>query len=201
MNQIVADEVQQSQVVQLPVLVIAVCMVDVDFIVHRDEKPAIRAPSALVLQEFPSGCIQSDVLPPSRAPVTPVAIIWACVPFERRVSFDVGVPVFPKHFGLPCESPRVVYPLVVSIEDPPAAFLGVFPLCPAEHLVPQHFIYFAEDSLAHLSFVIIAPPNYLWVDCSYYIVKGCGLHPFYDRCQFLVVPQYAAFTRLYDGLV
>jgi hypothetical protein len=51
MNEVVADEVQQSQVAQLPVLVIAVCMVDFDLVVHREEKPAMCAPSALVLEE------------------------------------------------------------------------------------------------------------------------------------------------------
>ena len=53
MNEVVADEVHQSQIAQLPVLVIAVGMVDFELVVHREEKPAMRAPSALVLEEFP----------------------------------------------------------------------------------------------------------------------------------------------------
>src|SRR5712692_9781638 len=116
MNQIVADGVQQSQVDKLAVLVIAVCMVEFDFIVHRAEKLAIRAPSALVLQEFPSGCVQTDVLPPSRAPVAPVALIWACVPVELRVSFNAGVRIFLEHLGFPCYAPCVTTSFVVFLE-------------------------------------------------------------------------------------
>ena len=78
MNQVVADTVQETQVVKLPVLVIAVYMVDFKFVIHCEAKLAICAPSALVRQEFSSGCVQSDVLPLSRTPVAPVAIIWAC---------------------------------------------------------------------------------------------------------------------------
>ena len=78
MNQVVADTVQETQVVKLPVLVIAVYMVDFKFVIHCEAKLAICAPSALVLQEFSSGWVQSDVLPLSRTPVAPVAIIWAC---------------------------------------------------------------------------------------------------------------------------
>ncbi len=60
---------------------------------------------------------------------------------------------------------------------------------------------FLEGSCADGIFVVIAPPYYFGVDRSYYIVHGCGFHPFYDRCQFLVVPVYAAFARFYDGLI
>ena len=102
MNQVVADTVQETQVVKLPVLVIAVYMVDFKFVIHCEAKLAICAPSALVRQEFSSGWVQSDVLPLSRTPVAPVAIIWACSPVKRRVSFDVRVPVFPKHLGFAC---------------------------------------------------------------------------------------------------
>ena len=54
MNQVVADKVQQSQVGKLPVLVVAVFMVDFNLIFHCEEKPAMRALSALVLEEFSS---------------------------------------------------------------------------------------------------------------------------------------------------
>jgi hypothetical protein len=70
-------------------------MVDFEFVIHCEEQLAMCAPSALVLQEFSSDRVQSDVLSPSRTPVAPVAIIWACSPVKRRVSFDVRVPVFP----------------------------------------------------------------------------------------------------------
>ena len=58
MNQVVADTVQETQVVKLPVLVIAVYMVDFKFVIHCEAKLAICAPSALVLQEFSSGWVQ-----------------------------------------------------------------------------------------------------------------------------------------------
>ena len=70
-----ADEVQESQVGQLPVLMIAVCMVDFELVIHSEEKPAMRAPSALLLEEFPSGCLQPKVFSSSCAPVAPVAVI------------------------------------------------------------------------------------------------------------------------------
>ena len=55
MNEVVADEVQQSQVEKLPVFMIAVCMMDFNLVIHREVESAVRAPSALVLEEFPSG--------------------------------------------------------------------------------------------------------------------------------------------------
>ena len=55
MNEVVADEVQQSQVAKLPVVGIAVCMMDFDLVLHREVQSAVRAPSALVLEELPSG--------------------------------------------------------------------------------------------------------------------------------------------------
>ena len=62
MSEVVAGEVQQSEVREPAVLVIAVGMVDFDIAVHRAEEPAMRAPSALMLEEFPSGCVQPEVL-------------------------------------------------------------------------------------------------------------------------------------------
>ena len=175
-------------------------MVDFEFVIHCEEQLAMCAPSALVLQEFSSDRVQSDVLSPSRTPVAPVAIIWACSPVKRRVSFDVRVPVFPKHLGFACYAPRLASSFVVLLKYPLGAFLGVLPLGPAEYLVPQHVFQFLEGSFADCILVVIAPTSSCGVDRSYYIVNGCGFHPFYDRCQCLVVPLYAAFARFYDGL-
>ena len=55
MNEVVADEVQQSQVDKLPVVMIAVGMMDFDLVLHREVQSAVCAPSALVLEELPSG--------------------------------------------------------------------------------------------------------------------------------------------------
>ena len=55
MNEVVADEVQQSQVEKFPVVRIAVGMMDFDLVIHREVQSAVRAPSALVLEELPSG--------------------------------------------------------------------------------------------------------------------------------------------------
>ena len=68
---------------------IAIFMVDCCVVIHGEEKPAICASSALMLEEFSSGCVQPDVLSFSRAPVAPVAIIWACFHTERDVTCDV----------------------------------------------------------------------------------------------------------------
>src|SRR5216683_6621203 len=102
-------------------------MVDFKFVIHCEEKLAMCAPSALVLQEFSSGCVQSAVLPPSRTPVAPVAIIWACSPVKRRVSFDVRVPVFPQHVGVSCYAPRLASSFMVLLKYPLGAFLGAVP--------------------------------------------------------------------------
>ncbi len=90
-------------------------MVDFKFVLHCEEELAMCAPSALVLQEFSPGCVQSDVLPPARTPVAPVAIIRACSPVKRRVSFDVRVPVFPKHAMCvsPCFLSTWVFPAML----------------------------------------------------------------------------------------
>src|SRR5712691_5305397 len=100
-----------------------------------------------------------------------------------------------------CYAPRLASSFVVFLKYPLGAFLGVLPFCPAEYLVPQHMVQFLEGSCADCILVVIAPTYYFWVDRPYYIVSGGGFHPFYDRCQFLVVPLYAAFARFYDGLI
>ncbi len=78
MNLIMADEMQEFEVLEPVILMIAVFMMDFCLVLHGEEKPAIPASSALMLQEFSSGCIQSDVRSFSCAPVAPVAIIRAC---------------------------------------------------------------------------------------------------------------------------
>ena len=54
---------------------IAIYVVEVDLVIHRDKKLAMCTPSILPLEELSSDCFQADVLSPSRAPVTPIAII------------------------------------------------------------------------------------------------------------------------------
>ena len=75
MSKVVTDEVQESQVGKLPVPMLAVCMVDFDRVFHGEAQPALCASSALMLEEFPSGCLQPALFPSSRAPVAPVAVI------------------------------------------------------------------------------------------------------------------------------
>ena len=55
MHAVVADAVQQSQVEKLPVVMLAVGMMDFDLVLHREVQSAMRAASALVLEELPSG--------------------------------------------------------------------------------------------------------------------------------------------------
>src|SRR6266446_2925894 len=57
---------------------IAVFMMDFCLVLHGEEKSAIPASSALMFQEFSSGCLQADGFSFSRAPVAPVSIIRAC---------------------------------------------------------------------------------------------------------------------------
>jgi len=78
MDLIMADEVEEFQVVQPVILAIAVFVMDFCLLIHGEEELAVRTPSTLMLKEFSSGCVQSDVRPFSCAPVAPVAIIWAC---------------------------------------------------------------------------------------------------------------------------
>ncbi len=132
MNEVVADEVQQSQVDKLPVVMIAVGMMDFDLVLHREVQSAVRAPSALMLEELPSGCIQPDVLSSSCAPVAPVAIIRAYAFAQSYMSFD---------WGLYVPSQRTLFPddivlapaqwFEVFLYDPLGAFISVPPFCPA----------------------------------------------------------------------
>src|SRR5712691_4685768 len=75
---IMADEVEEFQVVQPVILAIAVFVMDFCLLIHGEEELAVRTPSTLMFQEFSSGGVQSDVRSFSCAPVAPVAIIWAC---------------------------------------------------------------------------------------------------------------------------
>src|SRR5262245_34252877 len=75
---IMADEVEEFQVVKPVILAIAVFVMDFCLIIHGEEELAVRTPSTLMFQEFSSGCVQPDVRSFSCAPVAPVAIIWAC---------------------------------------------------------------------------------------------------------------------------
>src|SRR6266436_3172253 len=106
-----------------------------------------------------------------------------------------------ENLGLPSDSFPAFNCLFVSITNPIGAFPRVLPFCPVEHLVPQHMVYFVEYLFTNLILVIIAPTHNFWVDCSYYVINGCGFHPFYCCCEFLVVSLYAASTGFYDGLI
>ena len=142
MNEVVADEVQQSQVDKLPVVRIAVGMMDVDLVLHREVQSAVRAPSALVLEELPSDCIQPDVLSSSCAPVAPVAIIRAHAFAQRCLVFNGGLPMPFQGLGFPRE-PRVLAladGCAVLVHDPVGVFIGVSAFCPARELLPQQVV-------------------------------------------------------------
>ena len=70
-----AGEMQEHQVGEPVVFVVAVFMVDFNVTFHRKEEVAISASSALVLEEFSMDCVQSHVFSSPCAPVAPVAII------------------------------------------------------------------------------------------------------------------------------
>jgi len=72
---IMADEVEECQVVKPVILALAVFVMDFCLLIHGEEALAVRTSSTLMLKEFSSGCVQSDVCPFSCAPVAPVAII------------------------------------------------------------------------------------------------------------------------------
>jgi hypothetical protein len=56
---IMADEVEEFQVVKPVILAIAVFVMDVCLIIHGEEELAVRTPSTLMFKEFSSGCVQS----------------------------------------------------------------------------------------------------------------------------------------------
>ncbi len=63
MHVIVADEMQELQVAEPVILVVTVLMVDFCLLLHGEEQSAVPTSSALMLEEFSSGCVQSDVGP------------------------------------------------------------------------------------------------------------------------------------------
>src|SRR5712692_4770217 len=83
---------------------IAVCMVDCDRVLHGEEQPAICAPSALMLEEFSSGCLQPAIFSSLRAPGAPVAVIRTHSFASRDVSFDRCVAVPPQCLGFPFDA-------------------------------------------------------------------------------------------------
>jgi hypothetical protein len=190
MHEVVADEVQQSQVGTLPVCMIAVGMMEFDRVIHREGESAVRAPSALVLEELPSGCLQPEVLSSSCAPGAPVAIIRAHAFAQRCLVFDRGLPVPLKGLGFPRE-PRVparAAGCTVRVHDPVGAFLGVSALCPARELLPQQVVSPLKGFGTHCCCEVIAPAYNLWVEHASSFVWCGGFHPFSARCQDLRVP-------------
>ncbi len=91
MHVIVADEMQEFQVVEPVILVVAVFMMDFCLLIHGEEQSAVPTSSALMLEEFSSGCVQSDVRSFSCAPIAPVAIIRAYAFAQSYMSFDWGL--------------------------------------------------------------------------------------------------------------
>ena len=137
MSLIMADEVEEFQVVKPVILAIAVFVMDFCLIIHGEEELAVRTPSTLMLKEFSSGCVQSDVRSFSCAPVAPVAIIRAYTFAQSSMSFD---------WGLYVPSQRTLFPddiilapaswFEVFLYYPLGAFIRVPPFCPAEYLPP-----------------------------------------------------------------
>lgn len=135
---IMADEVEEFQVVQPVILAIAVFVMDFCLIIHGEEELAVRTSSTLMFQEFSSGCVQSDVRSFSCAPVAPVAIIWACFHTERDVTCDVRLIVPLQDVGFP-HNPVVLALTIwleVFLQYPCGTFFVVLPFCPSQHLVP-----------------------------------------------------------------
>ena len=138
---IMADEVEEFQVVKPVILAIAVFVMDFCLIIHGEEELAVRTPSTLMFKEFSSGCVQSDVRSFSCAPVAPVAIIRAYSFAQSSMSFD---------WGLYVPSQRTLFPddiilapaswFEVFLYDPLGAFIRVPPFCPAEYLPPEQMI-------------------------------------------------------------
>ena len=57
MSVIMADEVEEFQVVKPVILAIAVFVMDFCLIIHGEEELAVRTPSTLMFKEFSSGCV------------------------------------------------------------------------------------------------------------------------------------------------
>jgi len=91
MHVIVADAMQEFQVAEPVVLVVTVFMVDFCLLIHGEEQSAMHTSSALMLEEFSSGCVQSEYLrPPSGLKyfsTTHLALLLACRLFAQRSIF------------------------------------------------------------------------------------------------------------------
>ena len=132
MHVIVADEMQEFQVAEPVVLVVTVFMVDFCLLIHGEEQSAMHTSSALMLEEFSSGCVQSDIRSFSCAPVAPVAIIRADAFAQSSLSFDWGLYVPSQRTLVPDDI--VLAPaqwFEVFLYDPLGAFISVPPFCPA----------------------------------------------------------------------
>src|SRR5262245_64073897 len=90
-------------------------MVDFCLLLHGEEQSAVPTSSALMLEEFSSDCVQSDVCSFSCAPVAPVAIIRAYAFAQSSMSFD---------WGLYVPSQRTLFPDDIVLA--PASWLEVF---------------------------------------------------------------------------
>ena len=88
MHVIVADETQELQVAEPVVLVVTVFMVDCCLLLHGEEQSAVPTSSALMLEEFSSGCVQSDVRSFSAGPAKSEAE-WATSEIRRWGALDV----------------------------------------------------------------------------------------------------------------
>jgi hypothetical protein len=129
---IMADEVEEFQVVKPVILAIAVFVMDFCLIIHGEEELAVRTSATLMFQEFSSGCVQSDIRSFSCAPVAPVAIIWACFHTERDVTCDGRLIVPFQDVGFP-HNPVVLALTIwleVFLQYPCGTFLVVLPFCP-----------------------------------------------------------------------
>ena len=115
MHVIVADAMQELQVAKPVILVVTVLMVDFCLLLHGEEQSAVPTSSALLLEEFSSGCVQSDVRSFSCAPVAPVAIIRAYAFAQSYMSFD---------WGLYVPSQRTLFPDDIVLA--PASWFEVF---------------------------------------------------------------------------
>ena len=115
MHVIVADEMQELQVAEPVILVVTVLMVNFCLLLHGEEQSTVPTSSALMLQEFSSGCVQSDVCSFSCTPVAPVAVIRAYAFAQSSMSFD---------WGLYVPSQRTLFPDDIVLA--PASWLEVF---------------------------------------------------------------------------
>ena len=203
MSLIMADEVEKFQVVKPVMLAIAVFVMDFRRIIHGEEALAVRTPSTLMVKEFSSGCVQSDVRSLSCAPVAPVAIIWACFHTERDVTCDGRLIVpfqgvgFPHH---PVVLALTIW-LEVFLQDPCGTFLVVLPFCPSPHRVPEEVVQPVKGFLTDLRSDVIAPSNDLWVERSYDFIDRCSFHPFSGGCEGSIVPFDGLFAGFYDGRI